>query len=94
MNDQQAVRAEVLYSGDVQGVGFRMRTRGIAAAFRVAGWVRNLPDGRVELAAEGERQEVESFLAEIDEEMERHIDERTVDWQPARGESGKFRIAY
>lgn len=94
MNDPRSVRAEVFYSGDVQGVGFRMRTRGIAAAFQVAGWVRNMPDGRVALAAEGERQEVERFLAHVEEELAPHIHDRILDWQPARGESGKFRIAY
>ena len=52
----------VHYSGRVQGVGFRATTTHIARNFAVTGWVRNLPDGRVALLAEGEPSEVEAFL--------------------------------
>ena len=41
------------FSGHVQGVGFRYTTRSVASRFAVTGYVRNLPDGRVELVAEG-----------------------------------------
>jgi acylphosphatase len=56
---------QVLYSGRVQGVGFRFTARQIAAGYEVNGWVKNLPDGRVELQATGEAEELEAFLAEI-----------------------------
>ncbi len=55
-----AVRAVI--RGRVQGVSFRWYTREEAARLGVAGWVRNLPDGSVELWAEGERQAVEALL--------------------------------
>jgi acylphosphatase len=58
-------RVEVFYSGRVQGVGFRWTTREIAKGYEVAGHVRNLDDGRVELIAEGEEEEVEQFLQAI-----------------------------
>ena len=48
----------VFYSGRVQGVGFRYAVKSLAPGFEVAGTVRNLPDGRVELVAEGERAEL------------------------------------
>ncbi|MBL8829940.1 MAG: acylphosphatase, partial [Planctomycetaceae bacterium] len=48
-----AIRRRVLFHGRVQGVGFRVTTRSIAQRFAVTGWVRNLPDGSVELLAEG-----------------------------------------
>ncbi len=51
-----------IYSGRVQGVGFRYSVKQIAVGFDVTGWVRNLPDGTVELLASGEASEVESFL--------------------------------
>ena len=57
---------QVFYSGRVQGVGFRYTARQIASGYEVTGWVKNLPDGRVEMqvmAAEAE--ELESFLAEV-----------------------------
>ena len=58
-------RAHVFYSGRVQGVGFRYSAREVACGFEVTGFVRNLPDGRVELVAEGEEEEVKAFLEAI-----------------------------
>ena len=55
----------VLYEGRVQGVGFRYTVSTIAKAFPVRGFVRNLPDGRVEVIVEGSRSEVEGFLGKI-----------------------------
>jgi acylphosphatase len=55
----------VFYEGRVQGVGFRYTVRQIATGFDVTGWVRNLPDGRVQLLAAGEAGEVTSFLQAI-----------------------------
>jgi acylphosphatase len=57
----------VLYEGYVQGVGFRWTTKRIAQGYDVSGWVRNLPDGRVELQVSGEDQEVEAFMRAIRE---------------------------
>ena len=58
---------QVFYEGRVQGIGFRYRTRQIATGFDVTSWVRNLPDGRVELLAAGEEGEVTDFLQAIQE---------------------------
>ncbi|MEC9005006.1 MAG: acylphosphatase [Planctomycetota bacterium] len=55
----------VLYEGRVQGVGFRYTVSTIAKSFPVRGYVRNLPDGRVEVVVEGDRSDVEGFLGEI-----------------------------
>lgn len=52
----------VLYRGRVQGVGFRYTAQHVAAGFAVAGYVRNLPDGSVELEAQGEADQVGAFL--------------------------------
>ena len=57
----------VLYEGYVQGVGFRWTTKRIAQGYDVSGWVRNLPDGRVELQVSGEDEEVEAFMRAIRE---------------------------
>lgn len=56
---------QVFYEGRVQGVGFRYSVRQIAKGFNVTGWVRNLPDGRVELQVSGEDEEVNAFLQGI-----------------------------
>jgi acylphosphatase len=58
---------QVFYKGKVQGVGFRYTVKRIAGGFEVLGWVRNLPDGRVELQAMSEEsEELEAFLEEIE----------------------------
>ena len=65
---------QVFYEGRVQGVGFRFTVKQIARGYEVAGWVRNLPDGRVELQCGGEPGEVEAFLDDIIEsELKSHI---------------------
>jgi len=55
-------RARVLVKGRVQGVFFRAHTRTAALGFQVNGWVRNLPDGRVEALFEGRRPEVDAMI--------------------------------
>ena len=55
----------IFYSGHVQGVGFRYTAKTAAAGFEISGIVRNLSDGRVELIAEGAREELEAFRAAI-----------------------------
>jgi acylphosphatase len=74
------IAKQVLYSGRVQGVGFRYSTKQIASGFEVTGWVKNLPDGRVELQAQAyDPDELDSFLREIDESnLGSHIKEREV----------------
>lgn len=64
----------VLYEGRVQGVGFRWTVKNIARGYEVTGWVKNLPDGRVELQACGDAEEVDSFLEAIEEsDLKSHI---------------------
>jgi acylphosphatase len=63
----------VLYSGRVQGVGFRYTAQGLAAGSPVAGYVRNLPTGEVELVAEGEADAVQGFLDAVARRMANYI---------------------
>ncbi|MEA2592009.1 MAG: acylphosphatase [Actinomycetota bacterium] len=67
------MRRRVHYSGGVQGVGFRYTSRRLAQDYAVGGYVRNLPDGRVELVAEGDQAEVEAFLEAIRQRLGDHI---------------------
>ena len=62
------VAKQVIFEGRVQGVGFRYTVKDLSRGFEVCGWVRNLPDGTVELQAMGESDEVEAFIKEIAEE--------------------------
>lgn len=85
-------RRTVHYSGSVQGVGFRFTTQRIADRYRVTGYVLNLPDGRVELVAEGSPAEVGRFLAAVDKAMHGYVQERVVAEQEATGEFPMFVI--
>jgi acylphosphatase len=83
----------ILYSGSVQGVGFRYTVKGVAAGFEVTGCIRNLPDGRVELAAEGAKDELEGFRRAIrDEGLEHFIRKEEIDWSEATNEFRGFEI--
>ena len=59
------IAKHVFYEGRVQGVGFRYTVRHLAKGYDILGWVRNLPDGRVELLIGGEPEEVAGFLDAI-----------------------------
>lgn len=77
---------KILYSGHVQGVGFRYSVKSTARGYDVAGAVRNLADGRVELVVEGERGELESFQQAIREAgLEGFIRDEHVSWHEAQG---------
>ena len=58
-----AVRRVAVVSGHVQGVGYRYFVRGLAGAAGLTGSARNLPDGRVEMVAEGTAEAVDAFVA-------------------------------
>ena len=78
---------QVFYEGRVHGVGFRYTCKNIARGYEVVGWVRNLPDGRVELQCLGAADEVEGFLeAIIESELKSHI--KSVSATPIHPPSG------
>ncbi len=83
----------VLYSGKVQGIGFRYTAKSVASGFEVVGTVRNLSDGRVELIAEGTQSELEAFRQALREEGLQHfIDREEVNWAEALGGFRGFEI--
>ena len=63
----------VFFSGHVQGVGFRYSVLQVAKEFEVAGYVRNLADGRVQLEAEGTEREIAAFVDAVQERMHGHV---------------------
>lgn len=89
------VQCRVFYEGRVQGVGFRATAVSIARGHSVSGWVRNLPDGRVELLAIGTSAAVDSFLEEVERRLERVIrDVRAFRESAAEIEQFGFSIRY
>ncbi|MGH8048331.1 MAG: acylphosphatase [Chthoniobacterales bacterium] len=74
---------QIFYEGRVQGVGFRYTVKNLARGFDVLGSVRNMPDGRVELLAGGEQDELEAFLESIRESaLAGHIQKEDVSTIP------------
>jgi len=83
----------VIYSGHVQGIGFRYTAKSVAAGFDVTGIVRNLPDGRVELLAEGRRGELDAFRAAVrDAGLAGFIRDEQVSWADATNQFRGFEI--
>lgn len=86
-------RLQIYFSGHVQGVGFRYLVKQLSLEFEVTGWVKNLPDGRVELMIEGERGELETFQKAIpDAGLRRFIHETDSNWNKGTGEFKGFEI--
>jgi acylphosphatase len=86
-------RLQVVYSGRVQGVGFRFTVKMVANGFEVTGTVRNLPDGRVEMIAEGARAELEEFLKGVqDSDVGAFIRGEEKNWSEAKNEFRGFEI--
>ena len=78
----------VLYEGRVQGVGFRYTAQALARGYAVAGHVRNLPTGEVELVAEGPADQVDAFLEAVAGRMADNIARTTVRDAPPSGAAG------
>jgi acylphosphatase len=86
-------RMQIVYSGHVQGVGFRYSVKMLVRGFEVTGMVRNLPDGRVELVAEGEREELDAFAqAVLESEVGSLIHDESRQWSAAKNEFSGFQI--
>jgi len=85
---------KILYSGQVQGVGYRYTAMRVAAGFEVTGTVRNLPDARVELVAEGRAEELNAFRQAIrDAGLGHFIRDEQVNWSEAQGGLRGFEIS-
>lgn len=92
-NSGGLVRAEILFDGEVQGVGFRYYARRAARRLRLLGFVENLEDGRVRIVCEGAREKIEELI----ESMKRapppiHVDEVVADYTDPKGEFRGFNI--
>lgn len=90
-----AARARVLVSGVVQGVSFRAYTADEARRLGLNGWVRNLPDGRVELEVEGERAQVEALVAWCHRgPPAAQVDAVDAEWAAFRGDLPPFHVRH
>lgn len=91
----EMARAHLYISGRVQGVFFRANMRRVARLHGVRGWVRNLPDGRVEAVLEGRKESVMKVLewARRGPPLAR-VEKIEVAWEEYKGEFEGFTIKY
>ncbi len=94
LNTGLTKRLHVFYSGRVQGIGFRFTTEALAVNLGLLGWVKNLPDGRVELLCEGKEENLGKILAKIDGQFSGYIRQKEVNWTPATAEFTDFTIKF
>jgi acylphosphatase len=88
-----STRMRVIFSGRVQGVGFRYLVAERVASFTVTGIVRNLLNGDVELIAEGEKEDLVEILHQIkNSRLKRNIFKERIEWKPAQGNYQRFGI--
>jgi len=89
------VRVRVFASGRVQGVAYRFFAEKSARALGITGWIRNLPDGRVEVLAEGRGEDIERFLDRLREGPRlARVDSLDVRREASTGEFHDFRGAF
>ena len=86
-------RREVLFTGTVQGVGFRYTARRVSDAFDVTGYVRNLPNGQVEMVVEGAGDQIDGFVAAVQDRMGYYIRDTAQHSAPATDQFDSFDIA-
>ena len=91
---RECLRLHAYLSGRVQGVGMRATVMHLARAQALTGWVRNLPDGRVELVAEGSSEALSSFLNELRNLMGSYIRDLQEEYGTASGRWKRYDIVY
>jgi acylphosphatase len=82
----------IVYSGNVQGIGFRYTAHRIAARYSLTGYVRNTPDGKVELLLQGHPKDIEDCLDDIKQTFERYIKNVSIEDVPFDAEYDSFMI--
>jgi acylphosphatase len=89
MAQQQRI---VIYRGNVQGVGFRFTACRAARSYDVTGYVRNLPDGSVEVMVEGDSDQIDPFLADLSQRFSGFVRTQTQQIAPYSGSFETFGV--
>jgi len=89
-----SIRATVIYTGRVQGVGFRSQVNQIAKFFSCSGFVKNLSDGTVELVVEGTGREVRGMVEKVNDRMQDYWHEIKIDERTGYAHFSEFSIQY
>ena len=84
----------IIFKGHVQGVGFRYTSLRAASRNQLTGWVRNLPDGSVEMLAQGQSQDIDDCINDITESFGRYVRETQINEIPYNPRYTSFNITY
>ncbi len=88
------IAKKITYSGRVQGVGFRFTAHGIAARYGLAGYVRNMPDGSVEMLIQGNPDDIDSCLGDINDEFRGYISSSEIEESAPNPSLKSFKISF
>ena len=90
----QTVAKHIIFSGTVQGVGFRFTAHRIARRYDLAGFVKNLPDGSVEMLAQGTADDIDNCLRDISESLTGHIRDTDINDTSPNPQYNEFKISF
>ncbi len=85
---------QIIFSGRVQGVGFRFTAHNIANRYRLAGWVRNLADGTVEMVVQGNADDVSDCIRDISEFFSDYVKDSKIEEIPMDPRCTNFKITF
>lgn len=85
-------RIHVIYSGRVQGVGFRFTSESLAQSLSILGWVKNLHNGDVEIVAEGEEEVLKDFVSRLGDSFGEYIRNKEESWENPTDEFKEFGV--
>lgn len=85
-------QAHILYSGTVQGVGFRYNTYKFAQTLNLKGWVKNLADGRVEILTEGPKEKIEMLCQRLEDYFQGYIKDKKIEFKYSKEQFDNFTI--
>ncbi len=84
----------IIFKGRVQGIGFRFTALRVAGRYRLTGYVRNMPDGAVEMLAQGQAADIDDCISDIEESFADYVKETTINDVPADPKYTDFKITF
>lgn len=88
------VAKKIIFIGTVQGVGFRFTAHSIARRLNLTGYVRNCPDGTVELLVQGNTEDIESCISNIEQSFASYIRDKKITDLPYNPAYTDFKITF
>ena len=88
------IAKRIIFKGTVQGVGFLFTAHSIARRYRITGWVRNMPDGSVEMFAQGEAGDIDDCIRDIGESFAGYVKDTDITEKTPKPEYNDFQITF